>query len=74
MAIRNMHLGPSIKTNCALGKKERKKEGRKDRNALFNYAFNICYLWLCGVRHMVKDHSTSAILLNLQQETIYIAG
>ena len=26
-------------------------------NVLFNDAFDTFYLWLCGVRHMVKDHS-----------------
>ena len=33
----------------------RKKEG----NALFNEALNAFYLWLYGIRHMVKDHSDS---------------
>ena len=28
-------------------------------NALFNDALNTFYLWLYGVRHMVKDHSDS---------------
>ena len=34
-------------------------EGRKERNVLFNDALNTFYLWLYGVRHMVKDHSDS---------------
>ena len=34
-------------------------EGRKDGNILFNNALNTFYLWLYGVRHMVKDHSDS---------------
>ena len=32
---------------------------RKEWNVLFNYALNIFYLRLYGVRHMVKDHSDS---------------
>ena len=34
-------------------------EGRKEGNVLFNDALNTFYLWLYGVRHMVKDHSVS---------------
>ena len=34
-------------------------EGRKEGNVLFNNALNTFYLWLYGVRHMVKDHSDS---------------
>ena len=33
--------------------------GRKEGNVLFNNALNTFYLWLYGVRHMVKDHSDS---------------
>ena len=33
--------------------------GRKEGNVLFNDALNTFYLRLCGVRHMVKDHSDS---------------
>ena len=32
---------------------------RKEGNVLFNEALNTFYLWLYGVRHMVKDHSDS---------------
>ena len=32
---------------------------RKERNVLFNDALNTFYLWLYGVRHMVKDNSDS---------------
>ena len=35
------------------------KEGRKEGNVLFNNTFNIFYLQLYGVGHMVKDHSDS---------------
>ena len=35
------------------------KEGRKERNVLFNDALNTFYLRLYGVSHMVKDHSDS---------------
>ena len=31
----------------------------RERNVLFNDARNTFYLWLYGVRHMVKDHSDS---------------
>ena len=31
----------------------------RERNPLFNDALNTFYLWLYGVRHMVKDHSDS---------------
>ena len=34
-------------------------DGRKEGNVLFNDALNTFYLRLCGVRHMVKDHSDS---------------
>ena len=36
-----------------------RKEGRKEGNVLFNEALNTFYLWLYGVRHMVKNHSVS---------------
>ena len=32
---------------------------RKEGNVLFNDALNTFYLWLYGVRRMVKDHSDS---------------
>ena len=32
---------------------------KKEGNVLFNDALNTFYLWLYGVRHMVKDHSDS---------------
>ena len=31
--------------------------GERERNVLFNDALNTFYLWLYGIRHMVKDHS-----------------
>ena len=33
--------------------------GERERNILFNDALNTFYLQLCGIRHMVKDHSDS---------------
>ena len=33
----------------------------KEGNVLFNDAFDTFYLRLCGIRHMVKDHSDSEI-------------
>ena len=32
---------------------------RKEGKVLFNDALNTFYLWLYGVRHMLKDHSDS---------------
>ena len=32
---------------------------RKEENVLFNDTVDTFYLRLCGVRHMVKDHSDS---------------
>ena len=29
----------------------------RERNVLFNDTLNTFYLWLYGVRHMIKDHS-----------------
>ena len=37
----------------------RRTYGRKEGNVLFNDALNTFYLQLCGVGHMVKDHSDS---------------
>ena len=36
-----------------------RKEGWKEGNVLFNDTFNTFYLWLYGLRHVVKDHSES---------------
>ena len=33
--------------------------GKEGRKCLFNDALNTFYIWLYGVRHMVKDHSDS---------------
>ena len=33
--------------------------GRKEGNVLFKNALNTFYLWLYGIRYMVKDHSDS---------------
>ena len=35
------------------------RERERERNVLFNDALNTFYLWLYGVRHMVKDYSDS---------------
>ena len=42
-------------TNHTISRHSRERE----RNVLFNDALNTFYLWLYGVRHMVKDHSDS---------------
>ena len=31
----------------------------KEENVIFNDALNTFYLWLYGIRHMIKDHSDS---------------
>ena len=36
-----------------------RRERERERIFLFNNALNTFYLWLYGVRHMVKDHSDS---------------
>ena len=41
--------------NSAYFQRRRRKEG----NVLFNDALNTFYLRLCGIRHVVKDHSDS---------------
>ena len=41
------------------GMMDRLLNGERERNVLFNNALNTFYLWLYGVRHMVKDHSDS---------------
>ena len=45
----------NFKYLSALSYRERKKE----RNVLFTDALNTFYLRLCGIGHMVKDHSDS---------------
>ena len=34
-------------------------KARKEGNILFNGTLNTFYLWLYGVKHVVKDHSDS---------------
>ena len=40
-------------------KKREKKRKKKGKYFLFNNSLNTFYLWLYGVRHMVKDHLDS---------------
>ena len=54
-------------------------EGRKEGSVLFNHALNTFYLWLYGIRHMVKDHSDSErgrkegnVLFNDTINTVYL--
>ena len=51
-------------------------ETERERNVLFNNALNTFYLWLYGVRHMVKDHSDSErernVLFNDALNTFYL--
>ena len=45
-------------------RKEGRKEGRRERgNVLINNALNTFYLWLYGIRHMVKDHICVMVLI-----------
>ena len=37
----------------------REKLGKEEGNVLFNDVLNTFYLWLYGIRHMVKDYSDS---------------
>ena len=50
-STRELHFVPTNKTF--------KNSGGKEGNVLFNDALNTFYLWLYGIRHMVKDHSDS---------------
>ena len=56
------------------GRKEEKKEGRKQwkkvENVLFNDTLNTFYLQLFVVRHMVKDHLDS----KMQNQLLPIHG
>ena len=36
---------------------------KMEGNVLFNDALNTFYLWLCGVRHMVKNHCKSMLII-----------
>ena len=40
-------------------KESKNKRGRKEGNVLFNKTLNTFYLWLYGVKPMVKAHSVS---------------
>ena len=42
------------------GKNMKRGISHKEGNVLFNDALNTFYLWLYGVRHMVKNHSISS--------------
>ena len=55
MAVRMFLVDTFSTSNVPSGR----KEGRKEGNVLFNDALNTFYLRLCGVRHMVKEHSDS---------------
>ena len=61
-ANREHQLHYHISTKPALGNLLQhywETERERERNMLFNDALNTFYLWLYGVRHMVKDHSDS---------------
>ena len=40
-------------------------EKRKEGNVLFNNMLNTFYLWLYGVKHIVKDHSEREKVMQL---------
>ena len=59
----HLPIGP-LKTRSELGSVPRCDPStyqpiRKEGNVLFNDTLNTFYLWLYGIRHMVKDHSDS---------------
>ena len=62
-----MRMGSEIWINSSLSRKtlnlldlsSSQTPRRKEGNVLFNDALNTFYLWLYGIRHMVKDHSDS---------------
>ena len=58
LAVRDLLCAPSHKQDNNYHVVEHWLE-RKEGNVLFNDALNTFYLWLYGVRHMVKDHSDS---------------
>ena len=45
--------------NFSVHKNKQNIKRRNEGNVVFNNALNIFYLWLYGVKHMVKDHSDS---------------
>ena len=47
-------------------------DGRKESNCLFNDALNTFYLWLKGVRHIVKNPSVRGNLLPPQRELFFL--
>ena len=56
-----------------------REEERKEGLVLFNDMLNTFYLWLYGIRHMVKDHSDSErgrkeghVLFNDTLNTFYL--
>ena len=53
------HSGGKIKLSCIQSMTNKTLDKRKEGKVLFNDALNTFYLWLYGVRNMVKDHSDS---------------
>ena len=58
-AYLNMIPGQKYQIRRAVSKIEKEQNNWKEGNVLFNDTFNTFYLWLYGVKHMVKDHSHS---------------
>ena len=50
------------------------KEGRKEGNVLFNDTLNTLYLWLYGIRHMVKDSEKGNLLCNYMGYSFQLAA
>ena len=48
-------------------------KGRKEGNVLFNDALNTFYLWLYGIRHMVKEGRKEMFYLTMHS-THFIYG
>ena len=58
-ALRLVELGTQVQHRAAVPRPLVQAASGRERNVLFNDALNTFYLWLYGVRHMVKDHSDS---------------
>ena len=55
------HIGHSYRLTARdlLYASSHRQERERERNVLFNDTLKTFYLWLYGIRHMVKDHSDS---------------
>ena len=56
---RDENSAPTSPLADDIGNVSWESQERKEQNVLFNDTLNTFYLWLYGIRHMVKDHSDS---------------